>query len=60
VEAIAQGIYRLWIDERLRRTLANQGRQRLSSYNPDDYRRQLIKILEEAKARVKSEGPRIN
>ena len=60
VEAIADGIYQLWTDENLRRTLADRGRQRLSTYTPDDYRRRLMEILEEAKARVRTcENPRI-
>jgi glycosyltransferase involved in cell wall biosynthesis len=53
VEAIADGIYRLWMDESLRFNLAVRGRQRLSTYTPDDYRRRLREILEEAKARVR-------
>lgn len=57
VEAIAEGICRLWTDENLRRTLAERGRQRLAAYTPDDYQRRLIEILEEAKARVRSEKP---
>ena len=55
VEAIADGIYRLWTDENLRHALADRGLQRLATYTPDDYRRRLIEILEEAKARVHSE-----
>jgi glycosyltransferase involved in cell wall biosynthesis len=57
-EAIAHGIHRLWTDEDLRRTLADQGQQRLATYTPDDYRQRLIEILGEAKARVRSEMPR--
>jgi glycosyltransferase involved in cell wall biosynthesis len=57
-EAIADGIYRLWTDENLTCTLADLGRQRLTSYTPDDYRRRLIKILEEAKTRVRMQKPR--
>lgn len=53
VEAIAEGIYRLWTDENLRRTLVERGRQRVASFTFDDYRRRLIGILEEAKARVR-------
>ena len=52
VEAIADGIYRLWTDENLTCTLAELGRQRLTNYTPDDYRRRLVAILEEAKTRV--------
>lgn len=55
VEAIADGIYRLWTDENLRCTLADRGRKRLAIYTPGDYRRRLIEILEEGKARVHSE-----
>jgi len=58
VEAIADGIYRLWTDKNLGRMLGERGRQRLASYGPDDYRRRLIEILEEAKTRVRSEKPR--
>jgi glycosyltransferase involved in cell wall biosynthesis len=58
VEAIAHGIYRLWTDEDLRRTLAGRGQQRLATYTPDDYRQRLMEIFEEAKARVRSEKPR--
>lgn len=58
VEALADGIYRLWTDGNLRCTLADRGRQRLAAYTPDDYRRRLIEILEEAKTRVRSEKPR--
>lgn len=60
VEAIADGLYRLWTDGDLRRTLANRGRQRLAACTPEDYRRRLIEIVEEAKARVRAgENPRI-
>lgn len=55
VEAIADGIYRLWTDPKLRGALAERGRQRLAAYTPDDYRRRLTEILEEGKARVRSE-----
>ncbi len=59
VEAIADGIYRLWTDPRLRQALAARGRQRLATYTPDDYRRRLRQILEDGKARVRSEKPRV-
>jgi glycosyltransferase involved in cell wall biosynthesis len=61
VEAIADGIYRIWTDENLGCMLGERGRQRLATYGPDDYRRRLIEILEEAKTRVRSEklrGPK--
>lgn len=59
VEAIADGIRRLWTDDTLRGALADRGRRRLATYTPDDYRRRLIEILEEGKARVRSEQPRL-
>jgi glycosyltransferase involved in cell wall biosynthesis len=52
VEAIAEGIYRLWREESLRCTLMDRGRQRLASYSPTDFRQRLIEIVEEAKWRV--------
>ena len=58
VEEMAEGILRLWTDEKLRRTLAERGRRRLMAYTPEEYRRRLIEIVEEAKARARSEGPR--
>jgi glycosyltransferase involved in cell wall biosynthesis len=54
VEAIADGVYRLWTDENLACSLADLGRQRLASYTADDYRRRLLSILEEAKTRILS------
>jgi glycosyltransferase involved in cell wall biosynthesis len=58
-EAIADGIYQLWTDERLRADLSERGRRRLAAYTPEDYRRTLRQILAEAKARVSSEPCRI-
>jgi glycosyltransferase involved in cell wall biosynthesis len=57
VEAIADGIYRLWTDENLARSLADLGRQRLANYTPADYRRRLMEILQEAKTRVCAQKP---
>jgi glycosyltransferase involved in cell wall biosynthesis len=54
VESIADGIYRLWSDEELRRILTDAGHRRISSYTADDFRNRLIDILEEAKDRVRS------
>lgn len=54
VEAIADGIYRLWTDEELRFKLSILGRQRLACYSPDEYKRLLVEIIEEAKMRVRS------
>jgi len=58
VEAVADGIHRLWLNEDLRRILAERGRQQVASFTFDDYRQRLMEILEEAKARVCSEKPR--
>jgi glycosyltransferase involved in cell wall biosynthesis len=58
VDAIADGIHRLWTDETLGKRLADLGRQRLASYTPDDYRQRLGAILEEAKDQVKDQKPR--
>src|SRR5262245_35580591 len=52
VEAIADGIYRLWTDKGLVRSLTELGRQRLASYTSDDYRQRLVAIIQEAKARI--------
>jgi len=51
VESIAEGISKLWTDERLARDLACRGEARLATYTPDDYRQRLIDILEEGKIR---------
>ena len=58
VDAIADGIYRLWTDESLTRCLTNLGRRRLASHTRDDYRRRLLAILDEAKMRVHSQKVR--
>jgi glycosyltransferase involved in cell wall biosynthesis len=52
VEAIADGIARLWQSTGFSQTLVERGRKRLAAYTPEDYRRRLIEILEEAKSRV--------
>jgi glycosyltransferase involved in cell wall biosynthesis len=57
VEAIADGIHRLWTDRELRRTLSALGRRRLAAYTPEDYLSRLIEIVEEGKERVRSEKP---
>jgi glycosyltransferase involved in cell wall biosynthesis len=53
VEALADGMYRLWTDEKLASSLAQRGLQRLMRYTADDFRQRLTDILEEAKARVR-------
>ncbi|MEA2203904.1 MAG: hypothetical protein QOE77_680 [Blastocatellia bacterium] len=54
VEAIADGIRRLWLEDDLRRTLIERGRKRLGNYGADDYYSRLTNILEEAKELVRS------
>jgi glycosyltransferase involved in cell wall biosynthesis len=51
VEAIADGMSRLWTDECLAKDLARRGRARLTTYTPEDYRSRLIAIMEEGKMR---------
>ena len=58
VEAIADGIHRLWTDRELGRTLSDLGRRRLAAYTPEDYLHRLMGILEEGKERVRSEKRR--
>lgn len=53
--AIAEGVYRIWAEENLRHDLAEKGRVRLGTYTPEEFRDRLIKILEEAKARLRRE-----
>ncbi|MBM3210692.1 glycosyltransferase family 4 protein [Candidatus Poribacteria bacterium] len=53
VESIADGIYRLYNNEKLRNILAERGKQRLSTYTPDDFHQRLSEILKEAKERVR-------
>jgi glycosyltransferase involved in cell wall biosynthesis len=57
VEAIADGIYRLWTDRELGRTLSDLGRRRLAAYTPKDYLCRLVEIIAEGKERVRSEKP---
>jgi glycosyltransferase involved in cell wall biosynthesis len=53
VELISRGIYRLWMDEALCRELGERGRRRLASYTPEDFRRRLADIVQEANERVR-------
>ena len=54
VEQLAGAMSQLWRDENLRRELRKRGRRRLYLYQPEDYRRRLNEIVEEAKTRVMS------
>ena len=51
-EAVAEGMRRLWTDDGLRQTLIQRGRIRIARYTPEDFRRTLAEILEEATMRV--------
>jgi len=53
VEAMADGIRRLWDDQALCRELAERGRLRLARYTPEDFRRRLADIILEASERVR-------
>src|SRR5262249_48312964 len=53
VNAIAEGIHRLWTDGSLCANLTRFGRQRLDSYTPDDFQERLIAIGEEGKGRIR-------
>jgi glycosyltransferase involved in cell wall biosynthesis len=57
VKDIADGILKLWTDNELCRILIDRGRQRFGEYTPEDFRRILLDILEEAKNRVRTEEP---
>lgn len=54
VDAIAEGIFRLWADEALVSALVKRGRCRLATYTPADFQRRLIDIIEEASVRVRA------
>lgn len=58
VESIADGIRRLWSDESLRQEMRRRGAERLRMHSREDYREQLLAILDEAKDRARIEGPR--
>lgn len=52
VTSIADGIYKIWKDDELRRKLVKLGRKRLALYSREDYNKRLRLIIEEAKARI--------
>ncbi len=52
VEAIAEGMQRLWEDETLRRALIERGHRRAGAYTPADFRQRLAHIIREANERV--------
>ena len=59
LSGLSGGVYqysiRLWTDRGMCDDLVRRGRERLARYTPDDYRRRLAEIMEEAKERVLSE-----
>ena len=62
VEAIAEGMRRLWEENALRADLAQRGAQRLTKYNRQDFCAKLAEIIVETNLRVreqKSQGDRL-
>lgn len=53
VKSIANGIYNIWTDDKLRVKLISNGRKRIALYTKDDYNKRLISILDEAKMTIK-------
>ena len=56
-EALAEGMARLWTDDRLRQTLRERGRSRLAEFSPHRYKARLGAVIADASRRV-TEGPR--
>lgn len=56
VPAIADGIRRLWEDERLRRVLTERGRGRFAAHTVEDFTRRLAGIIREANELVAYRG----
>ena len=52
VASIADGIYRIWTQEKRRTDLIKKGRKRLALYTKDDYNKRLKTILNEAKSLI--------
>ncbi|HEX8145319.1 MAG TPA: glycosyltransferase family 1 protein [Pyrinomonadaceae bacterium] len=59
VEAIADALHRLWMDETLRCELIHRGQQRLASYSDADYSSRLREIIAEAKSLLGQEKGRV-
>jgi glycosyltransferase involved in cell wall biosynthesis len=49
VEAIAEGMRKLWTDDELCRTLVAKGTRRLELFTFEDFRKQMMEIIDEAK-----------
>ena len=58
-EAIAEGMYRLWGNETLRKELGQRGRRRLSGYRQEDFCKRLGDIIQEANGRVREGRGRV-
>lgn len=56
-DALANAMLRLWSSEELRKDLIERGKQRLSSYTPEHYRRRLREILADTEARSEPQRP---
>ena len=48
VEDMAEAIYRVWADEKLRQQLAENGRQRADELSPENFRSQWMALIHEA------------
>jgi glycosyltransferase involved in cell wall biosynthesis len=55
VDAIADGIQRLWEDAELRAKLAQRGRERLATYDQADFAVRLAEIIDETNLRVREQ-----
>ncbi len=58
VDAIGEGIGRLWTDEALRASLAERGRRRVSAYGAAEHRGRLAAALADARDRLTGAGER--
>jgi glycosyltransferase involved in cell wall biosynthesis len=58
IEAIADGVLRLWGDAALRQQLAESGRRRLARYTVADFEQRFYDILEEARVCLQSKPSR--
>jgi len=52
VEALAEGMRRLWTDDDLCKTLSAKGAERLNKFTFDDFRKRLSDVIAEAKSVV--------
>jgi len=53
VEDMAEKIYKVWIDENLRKELIKKGYERVKDLTPENYAKQWEKVIEEALGRLR-------